>query len=40
MKARQDGLKYVLFKPFRQDQVVKAVLDTAPATQPATAGMT
>ncbi|HJZ54689.1 MAG TPA: GAF domain-containing protein [Gemmataceae bacterium] len=40
VKARQDGMKYVLFKPFRQDQVVKAVLDTAPATlpRPETAG--
>ena len=27
VKARADGMKYVLFKPFRQDQVVKAVLD-------------
>ncbi|MBX9583564.1 MAG: response regulator, partial [Gemmataceae bacterium] len=34
VKARQDGLRYVLFKPFRQEQVVNAVLDrtTAPAT--------
>lgn len=31
IKARADGLKYVLFKPFRQDQVVRAVLNTAPA---------
>jgi CheY-like chemotaxis protein len=30
VKARQDGLKYVLFKPFRQDQVLRAVLDDAP----------
>ncbi|MBN9523275.1 response regulator [bacterium] len=30
VKARQDGLRYVLFKPFRQEQVVTAVLD-APA---------
>ena len=31
VKARQDGMKYVLFKPFRQEQVVPAVLDAAPA---------
>jgi CheY-like chemotaxis protein len=30
VKARQDGMKHVLFKPFRQDQLVKAVLDNAP----------
>jgi CheY-like chemotaxis protein/GAF domain-containing protein len=30
VKARQDGLKYVLFKPFRPDQVLRAVLDDAP----------
>jgi CheY-like chemotaxis protein len=29
VKARADGLKAVLFKPFRQDQVVRAVLDGA-----------
>jgi CheY-like chemotaxis protein len=29
VKARQDGLRYVLFKPFREEQVVNAVLDTA-----------
>jgi len=29
VKARTDGMKYVLFKPFRQEQLVKAVLDTA-----------
>lgn len=28
-KARQDGLKHVLFKPFRQDQVVNAVLNVS-----------
>ena len=27
VKARADGMKHVLFKPFRQDQVVKAVLN-------------
>ncbi len=27
VKARADGLRHVLFKPFRQDQVVRAVLD-------------
>jgi CheY-like chemotaxis protein len=32
VKARADGLKYVLFKPFRQDQVVRAVLDGTPTT--------
>ena len=31
-KARQDGLKYVLFKPFREEQVTRAVLD--PVTTP------
>jgi CheY-like chemotaxis protein len=30
VKARADGMKYVLFKPFRQDQVVRAVLDGPP----------
>ena len=29
VKAKQDGLRYVLFKPFREEQVVNAVLDTA-----------
>jgi CheY-like chemotaxis protein len=29
VKARQDGMKHVLFKPFRQDQLVNAVLDGA-----------
>jgi two-component system, sensor histidine kinase SagS len=29
VKARQDGLRYVLFKPFREEQVVTAVLDAA-----------
>lgn len=29
VKARQEGLRHVLFKPFRQDQVINAVLDTA-----------
>ena len=27
VKARADGMRHVLFKPFRQDQVVKAVLE-------------
>ena len=31
-KARADGMKYVLFKPFRQEQVVRAVLDGPPPT--------
>lgn len=30
VKARADGMKYVLFKPFRQDQVVRAILDGPP----------
>jgi CheY-like chemotaxis protein len=32
VKARADGMRHVLFKPFRQDQVVRAVLegDAAP----------
>jgi CheY-like chemotaxis protein len=31
VKARQDGMKHVIFKPFRQEQLVNAVLDgTAP----------
>jgi GAF domain-containing protein/ActR/RegA family two-component response regulator len=30
VKARANGLKYVLYKPFRQDQVVRAVLDGSP----------
>jgi CheY-like chemotaxis protein len=29
-KARAAGMKYVLFKPFRQDQVVRAVLGGPP----------
>lgn len=32
VKARADGMKYMLFKPFRQDQVVRAVLDGSPPT--------
>lgn len=31
VKARTDGLKHVLFKPFRQDQVVRAVLERTAA---------
>jgi CheY-like chemotaxis protein len=33
IKARADGMRHVLYKPFRQDQVVRAVLegDSAPA---------
>jgi CheY-like chemotaxis protein len=27
VKARADGMEYVLFKPFRQDQLLKAILD-------------
>jgi CheY-like chemotaxis protein len=32
LKARSDGLKHVLFKPFRQEQVVRAVLNNSSAT--------
>ena len=39
VKARMDGLRHVLFKPFKQDQVVNAVLATAlPPSAPAPAG--
>ena len=31
VKARQDGLRYVLFKPFREEQVMSAVLAPPPA---------
>ena len=34
VKARADGMEYVLFKPFRQDQLLKAILD--PAASPVT----
>ena len=34
-KARMDGLRHVLFKPFKEDQVVNAVL---PSAAPAPAG--
>lgn len=30
VKARQDGMKHVLYKPFRPDQVINAVLDRPP----------
>jgi DNA-binding NtrC family response regulator len=36
VKARQDGLKYVLFKPFKQEQVVNAVLNVVPVNVPLT----
>jgi len=39
VKARQDGLKYVLFKPFKQEQVVNAVLNVLPANVPVPAGI-
>ena len=40
IKARADGLDHVLFKPFRQDQVVRAVLgETAPTSSPAPVGL-
>ena len=32
VKARQDGLKFVLFKPFKQEQVVNAILNVVPAS--------
>jgi CheY-like chemotaxis protein len=31
VKARSEGMRHVLFKPFRQDQVVRAVLDATEA---------
>jgi len=34
VKARHDGLRYVLFKPFREEQVVAAVLDAAMSGAP------
>jgi CheY-like chemotaxis protein len=36
VKARADGMRHVLYKPFRQDQVVKAVLegDNPPTSAP------
>jgi len=36
VKARADGMEHVLFKPFRQDQLLKALLDPAalPLTPP------
>ena len=30
VKARQDGLRHVLFKPFREEQVRAALRDSAP----------
>jgi CheY-like chemotaxis protein/GAF domain-containing protein len=33
VKARADGMKHVLFKPFRQDQIIRAVLDGPPPTR-------
>ena len=38
VKARADGMQYVLFKPFRQDQIVKAVLETTPSVLPVVNG--
>ena len=35
VKARAEGMQYVLFKPFRQDQVLKAILDPGPTPEPA-----
>ena len=37
VKARADGMRHVLFKPFRQDQVVRAVLEGDGPPPPATA---
>ncbi len=34
VKARQDGMKHVLFKPFRQDQVINAVLEPSSSETP------
>jgi two-component system, sensor histidine kinase SagS len=31
VKARADGMKHVLYKPFRQEQVVRAALDGSPS---------
>jgi hypothetical protein len=35
VKARQDGLKHVLFKPFRVDQVLAALAPPADGQRPA-----
>ena len=35
VKARADGMQTVLFKPFRQDQVIKAILGAAPTHEAA-----
>ena len=44
VKARQDGLKYVLFKPFRVDQLLNALTftdgDVAPSAKPEKLGTT
>ncbi|MGL6074024.1 MAG: response regulator [Fimbriiglobus sp.] len=34
VKARAEGMQFVLFKPFRQDQVLKAVLETPRTPEP------
>ncbi len=34
VKARQDGLRYVLFKPFRVDQLLDALEGKSPAAPP------
>jgi hypothetical protein len=31
VKARQDGLRHVLYKPFRADQLIDALTGTPPA---------
>ena len=35
LKARQEGLKHVLFKPFRPEQLLAAIQDDAPIIQEA-----
>lgn len=38
VKARADGMRHVLFKPFRQDQIVRAVLEGDAPPQPGSRG--
>ncbi len=40
LKARADGMKHVLFKPFRQDQIVQLFRDATPQSPPPTAATT
>jgi CheY-like chemotaxis protein len=37
VKARADGMQHLLFKPFRQDQVINAILDDARPLGPSAA---